>query len=1223
MMGRLIQRTVIGGMAILLAVLVPAVQVLGAAADGSGAKETEAVIQKTRAVEPTDQESLEEENGRLEEAADPPEREEAQERESGENMESASVAESSGKPDYEESGSSGTLESEMESSLSGEGDGQTKAESQSGQESKETEPGEQESATESSAGKAEAGKTAKVFFEGQGTEEAPFLIGTAKELEKLAELMASDYENYGNRHYRLTQNIQMKKGRNNHKAIGSTEHPFMGEFDGDGYVISRIKINRPRLEAQGLFGVVGTEGAVRNVGLTENIICGGDYVGAIAGINNGTIESCFQTGEVYGVNNNVGSLIGQNQGRVADCYSTGLVCGGYRIGDYIPETEGEEKGRKAGRGGFRDFIQTIAETIAETVAETVAYVIEETKAGLETLYEMVTTTLSAEGGPGVQGTEESDLGVQETQGKGPGIQGPEEEGSGVEESEEESTVSGIVGTSAVEPEITEEAEETGTAKESEATKESDVTIVPEVTETSRNDPSEAGTESAETWAEAVENGVTGQPSENINTEKMLNTYGQMNGEVIAEAKEAEKAKVVEEAGSTEKTKGAEEAEKPKLTEESKGTENPKTSEAVGATEDSKALEETEDTKYPKETKEEDRYDETEEDDEPDETEEETEADETDGELINDLPGSEDMLLTEEEQAALKVLGGIVGRNLGGSVERCFQAGRRVVKSTEWTSGGIAGFSYAGQIDSCYYVWPSTLEKPEQEYEGVNAVSTELLTGGDAAGRLGLDSDIWSSRETEEDQRDGQTADQEAGAGELIRYRHYYPQPSVFADRGQPYQYTLGYIETDGLRVDTLTKRAYVSTEEAFAWLFEGTEYLDYEIKLEADLNLESFGTSIGTMEQPFTGILDGDGHVISGLRQPLFQVLGDGSAVYYLLLDQADVRKMGLRAADEYGPEANVSGVLAGYSRNAVIDSCGAVGMIHLSAGGSSRPVYIGGLIGMAGPGTSIYESYTFVNIAEDLGEGSRVTTGGLVGFMDQDAGANNCYATGRLESGGITGGFAGENRGEIRDSFVTTIIGTMAKKVGAFVGTMPEAGDLPERKTDIQETEIVPLQEISEGEAGNNSEAPSAGDSSEDLWVKTDCTITGCAYDVQMSGCGDDYAQGMLTGEMSGETAALPGGDWYTTDGAYPQLKCMALHTHETYLLRSKASAIPLILPSGIYITDIPKGEGSEEPESEIRISGSVEMGVPAQIDGDEIQWSEAERVKLQGDGTAVLQMD
>jgi len=311
--------------------------------------------------------------------------------------------ESGGNPDVEESSFAGTAGSETESSSSGEGGSQTKAESQNGQESREAESKASEAATGSSAAKAEAGQKARVFFEGEGTEEAPYLIGTAKELEKLAELMASDYENYGDRSYRLTQNIQMKKGRNNHKAIGSTEHPFIGEFDGDGYVISRIRINRPRLEEQGLFGVVGEEGTVRNVGLTENIICGGDQVGAIAGINFGTVESCFQTGEVYGVNNNVGSLVGQNRGSVADCYSTGLVCGGYRVGDYIPETEGEEKGRKAGRGGFRDFIQTIAETIAETVAETVAYVIEETRAGLETLYEMVTTTLSAEGGPGVSG----------------------------------------------------------------------------------------------------------------------------------------------------------------------------------------------------------------------------------------------------------------------------------------------------------------------------------------------------------------------------------------------------------------------------------------------------------------------------------------------------------------------------------------------------------------------------------------------------------------------------------------------------------------------------------------------------------------------------------------------------------------------------------------------------------------------------------------------------
>ena len=127
----------------------------------------------------------------------------------------------------------------------------------------------------------------------------------------------------------------MKKGRNNHKPIGSMEQPFMGEFDGDGYVISGLRINKPKKGAQGLFASVGAEGTVRNTGLAENGICGLENVGAIAGVNYGTIEACFQTGEIYGIKENVGSIAGKKSGTISDCYSTGAVYGGYTSGDYI------------------------------------------------------------------------------------------------------------------------------------------------------------------------------------------------------------------------------------------------------------------------------------------------------------------------------------------------------------------------------------------------------------------------------------------------------------------------------------------------------------------------------------------------------------------------------------------------------------------------------------------------------------------------------------------------------------------------------------------------------------------------------------------------------------------------------------------------------------------------------------------------------------------------
>lgn len=92
-MGRVIQRTVIGGTAILLVVLVPSVQVLGAASDGIGTEETSEAIQKTRAAESAEHESPEEKESRFDENADLPEIEETRESGNGEKTESTSGAE--------------------------------------------------------------------------------------------------------------------------------------------------------------------------------------------------------------------------------------------------------------------------------------------------------------------------------------------------------------------------------------------------------------------------------------------------------------------------------------------------------------------------------------------------------------------------------------------------------------------------------------------------------------------------------------------------------------------------------------------------------------------------------------------------------------------------------------------------------------------------------------------------------------------------------------------------------------------------------------------------------------------------------------------------------------------------------------------------------------------------------------------------------------------------
>ena len=92
-------------------------------------------------------------------------------------------------------------------------------------------------------------------------------------------------------------------------AIGNTTTPFSGEFEGNGYQISGLQINRDSQNHQGLFGVIGSSGVVRNLSLTNVRIEGGSQVGAIVGTHRGQINNSHAAGIVSGVAN-VGGMVG-------------------------------------------------------------------------------------------------------------------------------------------------------------------------------------------------------------------------------------------------------------------------------------------------------------------------------------------------------------------------------------------------------------------------------------------------------------------------------------------------------------------------------------------------------------------------------------------------------------------------------------------------------------------------------------------------------------------------------------------------------------------------------------------------------------------------------------------------------------------------------------------------------------------------------------------------
>jgi len=109
-------------------------------------------------------------------------------------------------------------------------------------------------------------------------------------------------------------------------SIGDSETSFSGTFDGQHHTISHLTINRPAQSQVGLFGVVYAGVKISRVGLVGGSVTGGADVGALVGLNSGTLATTYSTATVTGAGD-VGGLVGGNDGTVKNSYSTSSVSG--------------------------------------------------------------------------------------------------------------------------------------------------------------------------------------------------------------------------------------------------------------------------------------------------------------------------------------------------------------------------------------------------------------------------------------------------------------------------------------------------------------------------------------------------------------------------------------------------------------------------------------------------------------------------------------------------------------------------------------------------------------------------------------------------------------------------------------------------------------------------------------------------------------------------------
>lgn len=161
-------------------------------------------------------------------------------------------------------------------------------------------------------------------FGGDGTAQSPYTIG-AKSTLNLLSINVNSGESYQGKYFILTDDIDMAGV--SFDGIGTGEHPFAGNFNGQNHVITNLTVAKPSADNVGLFGVVAAAGTVQNTRVASASITGHANVGVLSGSCSGTLSgNYYRSCTVNGSAANVGTGSGDTAG-VLGVYALSMPAG--------------------------------------------------------------------------------------------------------------------------------------------------------------------------------------------------------------------------------------------------------------------------------------------------------------------------------------------------------------------------------------------------------------------------------------------------------------------------------------------------------------------------------------------------------------------------------------------------------------------------------------------------------------------------------------------------------------------------------------------------------------------------------------------------------------------------------------------------------------------------------------------------------------------------------
>ncbi len=213
---------------------------------------------------------------------------------------------------------------------------------------------------------------------GYGTEQNPYVIRDVYQLQEMHVDLEADYV-LGN-DIDASNTVSWNHGEG-FVPVGQDPN-FSGSFDGRGYVITDLYINRPTESRVGLFGHITGGAEIKNVGLVHANITAHGTAGALVGYSlSSKVTNAWSSGSMTGTSSiqyGIGGLIGVSSGHgavvsrccsfanvkttginrsggligfqlrgsiITDCFATGDVTGKRKVGGLIGDnTHGEDGG---------------------------------------------------------------------------------------------------------------------------------------------------------------------------------------------------------------------------------------------------------------------------------------------------------------------------------------------------------------------------------------------------------------------------------------------------------------------------------------------------------------------------------------------------------------------------------------------------------------------------------------------------------------------------------------------------------------------------------------------------------------------------------------------------------------------------------------------------------------------------------------------------------------